>query len=180
VKFPPHFHGKWFLADFNRNWIDAVHINDSGTQIVERKPMFHRTTTTGYLAVFPFINAMLDLDMGPDGALYAVNYAGYRTTSATSGIFRIRYRGTCLPGPTSITMHRPAPTMDARVNGVWLEVLSHGRHRAEVRDLSGRLVWFREGDGQARYDIREFGAAGGMRMLTVTGPSGRFVRKLMP
>lgn len=177
-KFPPHFHGKWFIGDFNNEWIDAVEVNDSLSGVVERKKMFSKSTG-GYLKNFPALDSFLEMDMGPDGALYVVNYAGYRTTTPVTGLYRVRYAGTC--SPTSI-----APALVARYagpgyrfDGAVLEVTAGGAHAVEVLDLSGRLVWSRAGADKARYDLRAVGAGHGMLVLKVRTANGATARRFV-
>jgi len=141
--------------------------------------------------IMPSSNGPLEIEMGPDGALYVMNYGGYRTTSATSGIFRIEYRGTCRPTSLPIAFHRARAGVElARLNGAFLKVVSHGAHRIEVRTVAGALLWSRQGTGTAEYDTRSMRAdvaarhegASGVRLLSVTASgedAGRFVRRLI-
>lgn len=55
-----------------------------------------------------------------------------------------------------------------------------GKHREEIRTLSGRVLWTHSGSGQARYDLRGIGRNQGVLLLTVSGENGRTFRKLMP
>jgi cytochrome c len=180
VKFPPHFHGNWFVGDFNNNWIDAVALNAAGDTVKGRKKLFNGGTSTSSLMRIPFIpasNGLLEMDMGPDGALYVMNYSGYRTTSATSGIIRIAYTGSCRPTsvPVAFGADLRAPTI--RLSGATVNITSGGAHRAEIRDLSGRLVWSRQGRGPASYNLHE-ATGSGLRILTVVAPGERFTQKL--
>jgi cytochrome c len=181
VKFPPHFHGSWFVGDFNNNWIDAVALNAAGDTVKGRKKLFNggSSNTTALMRV-PFIpssNGLLEMDMGPDGALYVMNYSGYRTTSSTSGIVRIAYTGSCRPTSVPVAFGADIRGPAIRLNGGRVSIASGGAHRLEIRDLAGRLVWSRQGRGPAVYDLQE-APASGLGFLTVVVPGERFARKL--
>jgi cytochrome c len=181
VKFPPHFHGAWFVGDFNNNWIDAVALSAAGDSVKARKKLFSGGTgNTAALMRVPFIpgsNGLLEMEMGPDGALYVLNYSGYRSTTPTSGILRIAYTGSCRPAVLPVAFGRDLRAPSIRLSGGRVNISSGGPHRAEIRDLSGRLVWSRQGRGPAVYDLHE--ASGfGLGLLTVTVPGERFSRKL--
>jgi hypothetical protein len=180
VKFPPHLHGQWLVGDFNNNWIDAVQLNAAGTQVLGRRKLFAGgSSASGVVARYPIIpasNGLLELEMGPDGALYVVNYAGYRTTTAASGLLRIEYRGTCRPTVLPVTPRVAAKPVFIELRGSRVTFSGTGAHRLELRDASGRLTWTREGSGPANYDLR--GTGSGLRFLTVTGAGERLARAL--
>jgi len=124
-------------------------------------------------------DSFLEMEMGPDGALYVVNYAGYRTSTTATGIYRVRYTGTC--APTAI-----APALVARYagpgysfDGVTLEMTAGGAHAVDVVDLAGRRVWSRAAAGKMRYDLKEVGAGRGMLLLRVTNAHGASTRKFV-
>ncbi len=178
-KFPPHFHGKWFLSDFNKFWIDAAELDEAGAAVVARRRLFTRMADTSAIANYPILNSPLEVDFGPDGALYVVNYAGYRNTTTGTGILRIRYQGSC--APTSVAAERLYPAgMGVRLEGSALHVTRPGRFRAEIRDVSGRVLWSREGAGPERIELRGATTGSGVRILRVTGSGGAFVRRLAP
>jgi glucose/arabinose dehydrogenase len=195
VKFPPHFHGAWFVGDFNQSWIDVLRFNSSADSVVQRMKAFVSTSSSlasGYLSTVANTsmatgNGLLELEMGPDGALYVLHYGGYRTNSAATGIFRIEYRGTCRPTSVSVAFQRERSGVEmASLNGKMLHVTATGDHRVEMRDASGRLLWARGAPGAADYDLGSLnGSAGsgrgtmGLRILTVTASGERFVRKFM-
>lgn len=191
VKFPPHFHGSWLVGDFNKHWIDGVKVDAAGTQVQARARLFAGagTAETDYLLNLPFLSnpsgSLLEQQFGPDGALYILNYNGYRTSTANTGLYRVRYRGTCRPGATSLAQDRAIRlAANYRVERGVLTIDEGGAHHAEVRDVSGRVLWSQRGHEPARYDLRallaERGAREGVGILTVTGPSGRFTRALAP
>jgi cytochrome c len=191
VKFPPHFHGAWFVGDFNLSWIDALRLNAGSDSVVQRMRAFvgsSNSLASGYLSTVASTslasgNGLLELLMGPDGALYVLHYGGYRTNTAATGIFRIEYRGTCKPTALPIAFQRERSGSSlARIEGRMLHVTGFGTHRVELRDASGRLVWTRSGRNAADYDLSLVGSgsnAPALRVLSVTSAGERFVRKLV-
>ena len=87
VKLPPHFQRRWFIADFEQNWIHAVTLDEAGGRILKDEPIFKNHTWTN----------PIDLQQGPDGALYVINYAGYFSATGQTSIVRIAYEGDCRP-----------------------------------------------------------------------------------
>jgi cytochrome c len=144
VKFPPHLHRKWLVTDFNgdNNPITAFTLKDDGSAI---------TAQDRVIATVP-LHAPLDLEFGPDGALYVVNYAGYRSSGGNTGLIRIDYTGSCHPDtpkletPTSTSIAgrggaRGGPRVEIlRGRRLAVSVHAEGRIDLEVRDLSGRSV----------------------------------------
>lgn len=187
-KFPPHFHGAWLVGDFNKHWIDGVKLDAAGSAVQARARLFAGTGTDNLLRL-PFLNnssgSFLEQRFGPDGALYILNYNGYRTTTANTGLYRVRYRGSCRPGTASLAQDRAIRlAANYRLEGRVLVIGEAGVHTAEVRDVAGRVLWSRRGDGPARYDLAVFLAPArapqGVGLLIVSGPSGRFTRVLLP
>jgi cytochrome c len=88
VKLPPHFDGVWFMADFNNpTWIKTADVSSDGGSISDVQEAF---------SGFKF-NHILKVKLGPDGALYINNYAGYTTVTNETRILRLEYMGNCLP-----------------------------------------------------------------------------------
>jgi hypothetical protein len=162
VKFPPHFQRKWLVSDFNQDnqKITAFTLKDDGTAI---------TAQDQVLATFP-LHAPLDMQFGPDGALYVNNYAGYRSRTTATGIIRIEYKGTCQPaepklevpgGPNGIAAAARGPRVEIlRGPGLSVSIPDAGRVDLEVRDLRGRPVAARTATGPGRFSLDEVHAAG--------------------
>ena len=79
VKFPASYNGKAFLGEFTSRWIKAATINANGT--------------AGAIDPIPWSGtAIMDMEFGPDGALYVLDYG---TTwfggDANSAVYRIEY-----------------------------------------------------------------------------------------
>ncbi|WP_327001923.1 ThuA domain-containing protein [Dactylosporangium sp. NBC_01737] len=79
VKFPASYNGQVFLGEFTSRWIKAAAINANGT--------------AGAITQIPWTGtAIMDMEFGPDGALYVLDYG---TTwfggDANSALYRIEY-----------------------------------------------------------------------------------------
>jgi PKD repeat protein len=75
VKFPASMNGKVFLGEFGRRWIKTA-------------------TVTGTVEAFPAYTGtqVMDLEFGPDGALYVLDYGtGWFGGDANSALYRIEY-----------------------------------------------------------------------------------------
>lgn len=85
-KMPPQFDGTWFVGDINKNELDTMAVNDAGG-------------IGKFGRVFPSlrVNKPTDFKVGPDGAFYIINYAGFYGPSDATSIVRIEYAGTCRP-----------------------------------------------------------------------------------
>lgn len=168
IKFPPHFHGAWLLADLNRSWIDVAALNPAGTEITEKLRIFAYNN--------PFLKNPIDLDFGPDGALYLVNYFGYRTTSPGTGLIRIEYKGACNVPVSAPPLVRRGSGVD--FSGGTVRIDMAGPWKAEVRNLAGRVLWRREGVGPLRHDLAP-SMNPGLHVLMISHPSGRFTAKFV-
>ncbi len=87
TKLPPHFNKKWIIGNFRPGWVRVLSVNEAGNKI-DKEVNFWPDN---------FLNNPLDLEVGPDGNLYAVEYSGWFTATSTTAITRIEYRGNCLP-----------------------------------------------------------------------------------
>jgi len=80
-KFPEYYDGKWFIAEWNNGWIKTADLNDSGVMTGVQ----NFALGTGY-------KRPMDLDFGPDGALYVIEWgSGFNGNNADSGVYRIDY-----------------------------------------------------------------------------------------
>lgn len=92
VKLPPHFHRKWFVTDFVTNAIKVLTLDDAGDKVLKEEAIFKNIRP----------NRPVDLQLGPDGALYIINYAGWFNSNSETSIARISYTGTCRPSTPKI------------------------------------------------------------------------------
>jgi cytochrome c len=181
VKFPPHFNRKWLVTDFSgdNNKVTAFTLNDEGTEIKAQEKVIG----------IP-LHAPLDMQFGPDGALYVNNYDGYRTVGPNTGIVRIDYGGGCSPAlpklegttniaKTGVTGANLGPRIEVnQVSGLSIAVGTEGAYTLEVLDLAGRPVASRQAHGPAPIALSEVREAG-VYFLQVKSEAGLQVVKII-
>jgi cytochrome c len=168
VKFPPHLNGMWFVGDFSRGTFEALQLDAGATKILARTPMFTDMK----------FDRPLDLQVGPDGAFYMVNYAGYRDFTSKTGILKISYKGNCRP-TTANALPKPAwVDHNVQIEGMDLKIMSAGPHKVEIKDLAGRLLDSRNGEGLATYSLAKTRNAG-LCVVTVSTQQGNFAMKVI-
>ncbi len=87
-KLPPQFEGVWFTTDYSQNTIQAHTLDATGKSILNSQYIFTNIK----------ISRVLDFQLGPDGVLYLVNYAGSRSAATNeTAILKIEYKGSCQP-----------------------------------------------------------------------------------
>ncbi|MFE5891183.1 carbohydrate-binding protein [Streptomyces sp. NPDC056462] len=75
VKFPQSLDGRYFAAEYGRQWIKAIEVKSDGSY--------------GTIEDVPWNGTqVMDTDFGPDGALYVLDYG---TGSNNSALYRIEY-----------------------------------------------------------------------------------------
>src|ERR1044071_9749576 len=80
-KFPAYYDNKWFIAEWNNGWIKTANLGPTGA-MTKVDPF---ALGTGY-------KRPMDLDFGPDGALYVIEWgSGFGGDNADSGIYRVDY-----------------------------------------------------------------------------------------
>jgi glucose/arabinose dehydrogenase len=185
VKFPPHFTRKWLVSDFNGDGqkITAYTLSDDGTKITG--------TDVGVTGVL--MHGPLDMQMGPDGALYINNYDGYRTSGTNTGLVRVEYTGDCRPAdpkletPTTAIAYQnlyglqswQGPHVDVnQATGLLVSVETDKAFSLEVRDLTGRTVALRKAQGRAPVALGEVSQAG-VYFLNVKTQEGTQVLKIV-
>jgi cytochrome c len=150
-KLPPHFDGKWMVGDFSHDWLKVATLGGSPAKV---------TGIEGFPGGIPGQYRILNLQIGPDGALYYLNYAGWGTTTADTRIGRLEYMGACRPLtpvprlPTAL-VRRPAedvrllPPGSIRESGLDLPA---GYRGVELYDGMGKRVFisFPLGNGSGR------------------------------
>ncbi|MBB5081776.1 carbohydrate-binding protein [Nonomuraea endophytica] len=83
VKFPASLDGRYFAAEFGRQWIKAIEVKQDGTP--------------GIIEDFPWDGTqIIDLTFGPDGALYVLDYG---TGGNNQALYRIEYIGAANRNP---------------------------------------------------------------------------------
>jgi cytochrome c len=103
--FPSYYEGKWFIADFVRNWIFTVAMDGNGNlQSIER-----------FLPTYKPVE-IIDLKFGPDGDLYLLEYGStWFAESPDSQLVRIEYNGSNRAPVVQLTSDRPGSALPARI-----------------------------------------------------------------
>jgi cytochrome c len=148
IKFPPHFQRKWFVSDFNGNNqpIKAINVDDAG------KVVSGEENIPGIALKGP-----LDIQQGPDGAIYVNNYGGvWRAAEANTGIIRIEYTGACRPTTPKLEVITDIASSGQKVyrgprvdltHGFTVSIRTEGEFDLTLSDLSGRNIGQRHGRG---------------------------------
>jgi PKD repeat protein/glucose/arabinose dehydrogenase len=80
-KFPAYYDNKWFIAEWNNGWIKNADLDANGAM-----------TKVSAFALGTGYKRPMDLDFGPDGALYVIEWgSGFGGDNADSGVYRIDY-----------------------------------------------------------------------------------------
>jgi glucose/arabinose dehydrogenase len=145
VKWPPQFDGVWLVGDINKNELDTMALDADG------KPgKFGRLLQSMHVA------KPTDFKVGPDGAMYIMNYAGSYGPSDASSIVRIEYTGTCRPAirpVTRIIAGNASRETGFSLSGSRIEIALTGSSRMEVWDAEGKLRYSRNVTGGERFDL---------------------------
>jgi cytochrome c len=81
TKLPEYYNNKFFMYDWIRGWIKVVTLKENGD--FDKMEPFMATTK---------FNAPVDMELGPDGKLYMLEYGnGWFTKNADAGLVRIDY-----------------------------------------------------------------------------------------
>ena len=82
-RMPEYYNGKLFIYDWIRGWIKVVTMQENG-DYDKMEPFMGGTK----------FNAMMDMEMGPDGKIYILEYGnGWFSKNPDAGLFRIDYNG---------------------------------------------------------------------------------------
>jgi cytochrome c len=146
VKMPPHFDGKWMVSDFNQNLTRVLTLDAAGDKVTDNRILF---------ASGKFTNP-LQMDIGPDGALYVLEYAGFFSSTANTRIVRMEYTGSCLPATVAAA---PAPLAPRSIASAFVNasleraiVTPPGAAGFRLYDLGGKVVWSYRG-GNPRVNL---------------------------
>lgn len=165
VKLPPHFDKAWFMTD-RVSGVRVLQLDATGSFVID----------SAMLATEQKLDRPLDLQQGPDGALYVVDYgAGWHSTTANTHIGRIEYTGTCRPGAPTALRAAAAAKAGLRLARGRILLGAPGAHHVRVTDSRGRETAQWRGFGPREYELGKSDQAG-VRIITVTWPGeGRTV-----
>ncbi len=83
TRFPDYYNGKLFFYDWIRGWIKMVTMDKEGNY--EKMEPFMPNTK---------LNSAIDMEMGPDGRLYILEYGtGWFTKNADAALSRVDFNG---------------------------------------------------------------------------------------
>jgi cytochrome c len=176
VKMPPQFDGVWFVTDFNNygaigQTLDTMSIDANG------KPGKFGRVFPAWKMIRP-----IEFQMGPDGALYVVNYAGYFTADPAASIVRIEYTGTCRPAVTTGILRNPSGSLRStfEVQGSRIAVNAESDWELKVRDLEGKTWSSQRGRGPLSYDLRSLlGGRTGLYVATLGSEGAAYSEKFL-
>jgi hypothetical protein len=137
AKLPSYFDGRLFIFDFQRSLVHTVQVDKDGKVVLVERFW----DLTGSNA----IQNPIDCKVGPDGALYFLNWAdagAYPHNAGHGNLVKLEYTG-----PADPLEPRPARSLRADLPG-WA-LLPPGTHwappaaavRAEAFDAQGRRAW---------------------------------------
>jgi cytochrome c len=169
---PPHFDGLWFVTDYNPGGrygsrIDTMSL--SGDAVPGPR---------GRLFEGLKLDRPIDFQAGPDGALYAINYAGFYSATEKTSIVRIAYKGACR---TDAIGARNAPAgPELAISGSRIRVAHRGESRVKIHSLQGETLYSvsLRGGGEVELGGRFHGRPGLYALRLETG-DGTFSRKIL-
>ena len=158
TKFPRFYDGQWFIGEWNNDWVKTATLNDQGL-----------ATGVACFAVCGGYISPMDLEFGPDGSLYVVEWGqGFNENNPDSGVYRIDYvRGQRAP------VANATASADAVPVGTEVDFLSAGSNDPDGTELT--YLWNFD-DGTTSTDANPshtFDAIGTYDVtLTVTDEAG--------
>jgi hypothetical protein len=151
IKWPPHFNQKWIISDWNGGggYIKVVTVNETGTAVTDNRMLYPQQALVG----------PIDIKMGPDGALYTLEYGGsYFGTTGDTKIARYEYTGTCLPVtpvlPTALGDSPGRKSIDRLISSLnvgadRMVTVPASAKGFQVYDIQGKSVWRFSNSGAA-------------------------------
>jgi cytochrome c len=178
VKFPPHFDGVWTITDWVQNdniakpagggfqGVKIFKVKPEGDGLLDSLKWFRNLGITG----------PLDMQFGPDGALYVLNYGNaYFGTTTETKLARIEYTGSCHPSALGDRLRKTARTHGAAAAGSFFADRD-GAYSITVTDPRGRILARHDAlQGRRTYAIRDLvpsGTPGGALVVTLSGSGG--------
>lgn len=193
AKLPPQMDNVWLMGDYDTRKLRAAKVDTNGNIVGTVSATPGIFTTGGGTA--SGIGGLVDLQQGPDGALYVANLncqggvseGDNHYSEACTGIIRIEYKGAACSDPqlhpkdftVGIGMSREIDrgVVDWVLVGARnFSVLTGGPHSIRILDLQGRVVASIHGDGRKEYDFPKDLSANAAYFLEVKSARGVNVR----
>jgi cytochrome c len=174
VKMPPHFDGVWFVTDFN-NYGGYGQLMDTMSLDSEGKPKKIGRVWPQWKLARP-----TEMLVGPDGAFYAMNYAGYFSTVAQTAIMRIEYKGSCRPVGIRAGEAKLALRDRLDIQGSRVSVRGQGVSELKVMDMAGRTVFSEAVNGEKVFELSSLMAGkAGLYAVSLSDGSSALSRKVL-
>ena len=180
--FPPHYNNMWFIVDWQKQYKWAVDLDTTGSEL----------THVNAVEFFPnllmdrLFNRLLDIEFGPDNALY---FADMGNNSGNAGIgygriVRFRYNQKCSdsellppkPGPISIVKKQQNEGVRLIGNKAYVSIT--GTYRVKIYSIQGKLLGNILGKGIANYDLLPYvNARQGVFFISIKSEFGETFHK---
>ncbi|QQQ79463.1 ThuA domain-containing protein [Saccharothrix sp. 6-C] len=153
TKFPQSLDGRYFAGEYGRQWIKAIGVGADGSP--------------GPIEAFPWSGTqVMDMQFGPDGSLYVLDYG---TGGGNQAIYRIDYKGNAPREPVA----RAAADRTSGPVPLTVRFSSAGSTDPEGGALSYRWTFGDGGTSTEANPMHTYTAAGNYSpTLTVTDPQG--------
>jgi cytochrome c len=143
IKLPPHFDGKWLISDWNVGNINVVTLSTAGDKITDNRALISSTRAN------PTLKGVIHMEIGPDGALYVLEYGTtYFASDEGTILSRYEYTGGCHPAlpilTTPINHERRMATkaLATLYFGGHEEItIPDGEKGIRLFDTQGRVIW---------------------------------------
>ncbi|MEN3534132.1 PQQ-dependent sugar dehydrogenase [Microbispora sp. ZYX-F-249] len=90
TKFPEYWDGKFFFGEFSQDYLAAFTVSGSDGPVTKLEHFLPNAELTKM--AMPITDNPMDLEFGPDGALYVLEYGdGFFRANPDSGLYRIDY-----------------------------------------------------------------------------------------
>lgn len=192
-KMPPQMDKVWLMGDYNTRKLRPAKVDANGN-IVGTVAVSPGIFTTGS-GTANGIGGLVDIQQGPDGALYVANLncqggvssGNNHYSEACTGIIRIEYKGAACSDPalfpveTTSGSGRHRQVERGAVDWVQLgaktfSVLTEGVHSIRVFDIQGQVLASSQGEGRKEYDLPQGLSANATYFLEVKSGRGVNVR----
>lgn len=195
-KLPPQMDNVWLMGDYDTRKLRAGKVDTNGNVVgsVNTSGIFTSGSGTAN-----GISGLVDLQQGPDGALYAVNLnctsgtnsSATKYSDACTGILRIEYKGAAC-ADTALHPKGAVPTGIGSYGRIergvvdWVavgpgmfSVMAEGPHSIRILDLQGREMASMRGEGRKEYGFPANLSSNAVYLLEVRSVRGINIRGFM-